>query len=66
MINPNYQIVWNKEDERPASAEEITNLVNKGWLVLNYSLRSASGVVWIDLDDKAELDFEIRLPTPGE
>jgi hypothetical protein len=64
MINTkNAQVVRNISMCRPANGGELANLVNKGWLLMNYASRNNDGRVWIDLTDKAEEEFEIGAET---
>ncbi len=61
MINfEGAQVIWNISENRPANGDELANLINKGWLLMNFITRANDGKVWIDLADKAEDDFEIR------
>lgn len=61
MINfEGAQVVWNRSENRPANGDELANLINKGWLLMNFVCRANDGKVWIDLADKAEDDYEIR------
>ncbi len=61
MINfENAQVVWNISEHRPANGDELANLINKGWLVMNFVCRANDGKVWIDLADKAEDEYQIR------
>lgn len=61
MINfEGAQVIWNISENRPASGDELANLINKGWLVMNFVCRANDGKVWIDLADKAEDEYQIR------
>ena len=69
MINfEGAQVIWNISENRPANGDELANLINKGWLVMNFVCRANDGKVWIDLADKAEDEYQIRqgltLPAP--
>ena len=61
MINfESAQVIWNISENRPANGDELANLINKGWLIMNYVCRANDGKVWIDLADKAEDEYQIR------
>ena len=61
MINfEGAQVIWNISENRPANGDELANLINKGWLVMNFVCRANDGKVWIDLADKAEDEYQIR------
>lgn len=61
MINfEGAQVIWNISENRPVNGDELANLINKGWLVMNFVCRANDGKVWIDLADKAEDEYQIR------
>ena len=56
------KIVWHIKDDRPATFDEIKQLEDDKDLVINYynSKRNNTGLVWVDLTEKAERVFELR------
>ena len=58
----NAKVVWHRKEDRPATFEEIKQLEEDKDLVINYynSKRTNTGLVWVDLTDKAERTFELR------
>ena len=64
MINRDKAVVvWNKVDNRPATVAELIELDNNDKLIINFVLNISqedAGLVWIDLDDATEEEFEIR------
>lgn len=58
----NQKVVWHIKENRPATFDEIKQLEDDKDLVINYynSKKNNTGLVWVDLTEKAERIFELR------